>query len=870
MGLMGKNIVSDLVQGNYGGALLTTSIIASSPVLSKLSSYMATVGTTALKMTSPFVGKLTSAFVLYDLIKNIKFLINGRSQDRVVSAANIFADGTLLGVDAAEIGLNLAETFGVVEGLSDIFGPLGAGLGLLVFVGVDTFSAMRKVSQINQKIKLTAGEKFYEGVRAFFGSPPEQYIGHLLEEKEHYQNMFNATVKFLSENQFIRTYIFPAQTLIKGAWLDDQDNVISLAGKPYNQKVGRNRPDLPKDYKLVCFNTALDIEPVGFLESMFSMFVPGKYFTVAKKLTMTSDDQPGMMDENFNANCSRAVGLTNLLSTGDLTMIDMRDGTDIVEGTDQGRNIFRIGNGLKHKVKGGDKNDLFIFDGNETGGSFEGMSGDDTADFRNFAPNAKTLEFRSSSNGTVVVFYKKSNFEIILRDVENFIGRYNAPDLITPHCDAKFVDSNHGGIAGNDLIHIMEKICFYQLTVVVGHRLLIRNDAKFGNFDYMIEESACGIIFLDQNTLAQHRFIFRSGFDQLVLVSNVDIGPRSLVFHFGGETGLVIHNTPFSKCTFHFSDDTELIIDWSTNLHMHAYITSHKMWSKVEDFASYYDNMSKNHNCSITVYDQIKNFTLLIANPYESSASHIFHNNPYQTTMILGRDQENVYVVNYDLNFAQFPNVTIQDNGSTKNIKTIDMNDFSQLLNHSLEMIAMVESTDIVLQIKTRYQVLTSIILKNANRTFTSYHILFNRACFQITKANDSETMVLKPLPVTFSQDRDYIILSEDDIPLVNTSLAINKTVQEIMPVKFNDSLILYDMKNGDIAFFVILNNFYAYESSRLHTLILQFENQSLAVEKFFRTKAMDLDSKIKLEKIRKRKIHRNMIDDVVEKDRIR
>jgi hypothetical protein len=73
--------------------------------------------------------------------------------------ADAVGDSIYLGVDAAEIGIDVAEDFGVFEGVTSVTGPIGAAIGAVVFVGTDMYMAVKRVDKI---IHLTRKKKLLE------------------------------------------------------------------------------------------------------------------------------------------------------------------------------------------------------------------------------------------------------------------------------------------------------------------------------------------------------------------------------------------------------------------------------------------------------------------------------------------------------------------------------------------------------------------------------------------------------------------------------------------------------------------------------------------------------------------------------------
>jgi hypothetical protein len=59
-------------------------------------------------------------FLIYDLVNQVKAFKNGTEE----ALAGVVRDSIYLGVDAAEIGIEVAEGFGVLEGVLSVTGPI--------------------------------------------------------------------------------------------------------------------------------------------------------------------------------------------------------------------------------------------------------------------------------------------------------------------------------------------------------------------------------------------------------------------------------------------------------------------------------------------------------------------------------------------------------------------------------------------------------------------------------------------------------------------------------------------------------------------------------------------------------------------------
>ncbi|QCB62656.1 hypothetical protein EJB00_03435 [Wolbachia endosymbiont of Drosophila mauritiana] len=111
--------------------------------------------------------------------------------------------------------------------MSSVTGPIGSGIGAVVFVGTDVYMAVKKVDKIDQIIHLTGKEKFIEGLRAFIGMQPEQYIEELMEGKQLYNQLVKQGFEYLKEHSNIQSYVFPTS----------KSSVDSCRKVPYQQNI---------------------------------------------------------------------------------------------------------------------------------------------------------------------------------------------------------------------------------------------------------------------------------------------------------------------------------------------------------------------------------------------------------------------------------------------------------------------------------------------------------------------------------------------------------------------------------------------------------------------------------------------------------
>ncbi|MCM1002673.1 hypothetical protein DM84_05685, partial [Wolbachia pipientis] len=215
-GMVAKNALADFLNDDYKGVAINLGFIAGGRGLTKIAKAVSTKGVgiitdgkvllgRSLKAASPFLARSTSAFVVYDLANQIKELESG-DKDALIP---VIGDSVYLGIDAAEIGIEVAEAFEVLEGVSSVTGPIGTTIGAVVFIGTDVYMAVKRVDKIDKVVHLTGGEKFIEGLRAFIGMKPEQYVEELMEEKQANNQLVKQGLEYLKQHNDIQRYVFP-------------------------------------------------------------------------------------------------------------------------------------------------------------------------------------------------------------------------------------------------------------------------------------------------------------------------------------------------------------------------------------------------------------------------------------------------------------------------------------------------------------------------------------------------------------------------------------------------------------------------------------------------------------------------------------
>lgn len=400
LAVMGYDTIADLIRGDYQGVAINLGFLGGNHILGKISQVIAERGAnfalikhfianaikmaapflgeemaatlvmssvdSTIKLSTPFIGKVFSALLIYDLVNQVQKLKSG-DKDALVP---IVIDSVFLGIDGVDIGLTIAAGLGAAtEEMLVISGPVGSIVGVCLIIGSRIYAAVKVVDGIEKIIPLTGCEKFNEGLDAFLGIPPEQYIKDLIETKEVNNNVVKSMVDFLKNNTNIANYVLPTAHVEKyncyseivpcykmpaagfgcghaiitttrcaNRTVEDLENVVILDKKLLTDitkkplKWSRSAPDAPSDGKLFCIPA-------------------GDYYDIPTGVAYF---------------CQNAVGVSYLNNrTGNDTLFNLGVGNDVVVGFPDTPNTFIVDAGRKQYI-GGNHSDTFIINAGDT------------------------------------------------------------------------------------------------------------------------------------------------------------------------------------------------------------------------------------------------------------------------------------------------------------------------------------------------------------------------------------------------------------------------------------------------------------------------------------------------------------------------
>ncbi|WP_341807938.1 tetratricopeptide repeat protein [Wolbachia endosymbiont (group E) of Neria commutata] len=803
---------------------------------------------------------------------DIGFVAGGRGFAKVAEAASIkgaglIADGKLMLGRSFEIGVEVAEVLGLLEGVSSITGPIGEAMVAVLVVGTGVYRAVEEVNKIGEIINLTKKEKFIEGLRAFIVMKPETYIEELMEEKQINDQLVKQGFEYLKQHSDIQKYVFPIGKLVVDSCHNIQHKTIKcitsvscLIDMPvtyYTEKcttkfqVDLNNTILlgkektydffskakianPNEGKILC-SPAKPVNLLKFRESV----IAGEFFgSDDNKLSLDSLVPEGyerMSQAGYF--CHNAIGIaTN--NSGKYTLIDLGDGDDYAEGSFS-QNIFLIGNGPK-KIDGG-KDDIFIFHGNSTTGYINGGSGSNTIDIGEFALREKAILVDLSRK-----YIRYLNHSIKIENINRVLARKGKRDEIICACSTEYVDGRGGKNSyRKDMITIPSLDCSYEMQLVVRpHTTIIYNQALEGNFSYIVPlQGGEASVNLPINSQSQHRFTFNY---TLFDISNSSFNADAITFNFlpklpNGKLNITITYNATDNISYRLSDGTEIRIGEKNNLY--ALQKSNKA---INEIINDYPAIANQLKMYIFVQLLINNETAAIGHGNHD----VLHNNPYCRSHLVGNGGENIFVITsgyktLDESKLPIPEVVIYDVDEENKIDTLDLRQVKQQimkdLGKEVKVKTKIEGKDLLLLIyydeinqiseilsrTIRYDVIC-IRLKGTLITnwYERLHVLLDNATMKI------EGFDLKPLPLVFAEDKEIIVIKSEDIEKEN-KLVISRKAGDYSFARSGDDLIItsaFDRNLTNNEFCTIcLNNFY--QEPKMETLSIKFTDKEILLK---------------------------------------
>ncbi|MBD0391647.1 tetratricopeptide repeat protein [Wolbachia endosymbiont of Pentalonia nigronervosa] len=803
-GMMGKATLASFLNHDYEGVAINLGFIAGGQGFAKVAEAASFKGLKlasegklllgkSLRAASPFLARGTSAFIIYDLVNQVKAFKNGTKEALV----GVVGDSIYLGVDSAEIGIEIAEAFEVLEGVSSVTGPIGAVIGAVVFVGTDVYMAVKRVDKIDQLIHLTGKERFVEDLRAFIGMQPEQYIKELMEEKQLYNQLVKQGFEYLKQHSDIQSYVFPIGQKV------DLDSTVLLDRKRTDIKWSRVRPDNPDEGQVFCV-------PQGNYEPAPSY---GSYL------------------------CKNAIGLS-ANKTGNHTLISLEEGKDYAKGFLNSQNIFVVNNGSK-EYYGGNKDDIFVLQADFVNGYLSGEGGVNTLDITSFAFKEEPLNIQLDI-GEIADFSRSNWLKIC--EMNKIIGRKDKAETITVSCDGcnsnvKLIDGQSGKKEIKDRINIMDDSCNYQMQIIVRSNTVVYNRALKGSFNYVVPLNNRGsaelsFIYGPERFDVNNKFWFAY---EPVDIKSIDVKyvnvfnrtEHEVKFNFiksDKEFNITISYP--ENPLYMLGNNGEIRIGSKDNL----YMLQNSNESAEEIIRNYLPIANRLSKMSFFIQSLLSNETVVIG----SGNYEVIHNNPQHKSHLVGNGGENVYVI--DSEDDKFPEVIIHDIDEESSIDTIDLRNVVKKGKGSFELQVIRSENDLLLRAAVEKQVGDALIkdeyftvrLKDGVERYNKTHVIVESIPMRINVDNNEWS--LRPQPLIFKKDKEVIIVTNQDIE-ENTKLITPRRAGNYTFVRDHgsDLIITNAFNTQDDLCTIVLSKFYV--EPKMETLSIKFADKEIVLK---------------------------------------
>ncbi|WP_410542324.1 ankyrin repeat domain-containing protein [Wolbachia endosymbiont of Tetranychus urticae] len=853
-GMMAKNVLADAVNDNYQGLAINLGFIAlpfgvkagenaalkglhSASEIAyargfKLAPLVESSLAQAFKVSSSFLARSTSAFIAYDLVKELR---NG-------TVVGVVGDSVYLGGDAAELGIEVAEGFGVLEGVSSVTGPIGATIGAVVFVGTDVYQAVKKVENIDRLVHLTAEERFLEGIRAFIGIGTEKHIEELIEEKQLYNQLVRQALEYLKQHNDIQRYVFPTGKLVQDTCsmvqykeqcpsLDIHSDLMVMPGEPTGLGI-RNACHKDKNGNLFILKEREECI-TKFKPDSNNMVILDEQKPGIKWSEIRPDNSPegnlfcitqghGDLAPGLAYSCNNAIGVEYSSNrTNNYTFIDLGDGTDLGIGFNNNSNIFLIGNGYK-TIHGGEKDDTFILQGDSFEGQIFGRNGANTLDLSKFSPQSKSLSlnFRGSHLPLSNLPLSKG----LIDQISKVITRENKEDIISCDVSLKYIDGRGGKnekeqdiITVNSGDYLSGKF-IPKVQIMLRDYTVVNNRASKGNFSYFVDQKK-GKASVDILSTSKNEFIFNNTLEDIKAINFNSNDVRTVKFVFSPHNTETLISYRVQNISFTLKDG--IVISVSKEGNLYALQNSNK---SVDEIINSYSRVANNLKMSIFVHSLLNNESIVVGH----GKHDVIENNPEYKSHLIGNGGENIFVVTSDK--LPIPEIVLYDVDQENKIDTLDLRKIRKQvesdLNVKVKTRIITSDKDLIIQLfyekdnEVSESNIVQVRLKNGLLTnwYDRLHVIMNHVPMKI------EEFELRPLPLVFDNNEEIIRIAVEDVGK-NNKIIISQKIEDYTFSKLGNDLIMTFNHNASL----ILSEFY--KNKEMETLTIRFANKEVTIK---------------------------------------
>ncbi len=442
-----------------------------------------------LKVSSPFIARGISALFIFDLVKEINAYKKGDS----FLLPDIISTGVIVGVDGIEAGIESAEILGLISEVSAFTGPIGEGISVVAWLGIEGYHVKEQLQEIEKHVHLTTKEAFFQGLRAFFSLKPSHYI----TIKAANNQLVQKAIDFLKQHTDIKRYVFPAWHETEGLHLKSE----VYLNKQVNITLSETMPDDLNEGTLICLSR----------QKSSHFFISDRYKTDIYL-------------------CNEAIGVEYLADrTGDATLIALAQGDDKAVVLSNAPTYILVNNGTKQYKA---DNSLFILQGNAITGLLKGgkrTNGILMSDFHPHSSEYVLLDEQGILCGGNASFLVKTYHcdskqkGLELKNIDYIYGRKDKKDILYINAPINFVDGYGGENKQNLDYTLVTNKSSKEIKFVLRNNsiILFDLDNKVDSASYHIPVSGTGttVVQFPFSKPTQHRFFFDYTLHALIAIS---------------------------------------------------------------------------------------------------------------------------------------------------------------------------------------------------------------------------------------------------------------------------------------------------------------------------------------------------------------
>ena len=723
----------------------------------------------SMKVASPFLARGVSVFFAYNLKNQIEEYKAGNKQ----VLPGLISNGVIVSIDGLVSGVEAAEYFDVIEGVSAFTGPLGEGIGALVWLGSDVVHVKNQMTTIEKYVHLSEKEKIIQEARAFFHFAPSAYI----EAKATNNQRVQSAVDFLKKHKEIKRIIFSMEGGSSEVFLD----------KKIQLTLNETMPDDQREVNLFCL-FGKKAEPF----SRSNLWVP----IVPYPPFMGKDNEMSMYL------CKNALGIEYKLNrTENYTLISLDAGNHTVIGLADTPNIFLVNNGAIN-YQGGNVADLFLLQGNAILGRLKGGAGNhNKISLENFYQNSSGYVLLDNQR---VVCGKNKSESLIgqqcgnglqIDNIQQIDGRKNKQDIIYTTEKLEYLDSFGGENNDHqDQIYITNDTN-RSPKIVLRNNVVVHafgSNARLESVNYRIPHDETGeahvqLLFTDPTS---HRFYFDFSLDDL---NSISIKENNVTFNllFQNKIFNLIILDPFKNLrlfhdkkmhypacpsnAYYVFQDAEIKIINKNNIY--AQLRSNKT---IQQIVHHYPAIASRLNMALSMRFK-HNETLLIGHPKHQ----ILYNNAWGKSHLMGNGAENVYVISAAANSDRFPipEITLykvhEDRTDTLDLSWVLQQAQQECPQQELSTSVYAHEQDLIITLNAHYYLISNICLrlmttwpvatvrlKNSlvDNWYQNLDIILHNKHNPMNIIFNNDHWGLERSPLVFGNDKEIIVITPTDI----------------------------------------------------------------------------------------------------------